>query len=247
MTHNMNNNVNRRVMTSAIDGMSVADVRKCLGEVRKQWTQQTVELPFFPTDKLSNGMMIQEFSLRFQKGHHQKRHRLGHGKGNKKSNNLEDGSSSSDEDDIYGFDSDHSPNSDTESKTSHIMTKSTTTTNTTQHKRSTFGAFSNTTHDKSTIHNTTFSSPFITESKTSNIIPEITLPPKIPTQTDMTFNNETNSLSSTLSSVTNKKRGRPKKKIAVVSPIQRGSHSRSLLEFVRKPEVKKIVSAKNKK
>lgn len=239
---NMNTmNANRRVMTSAIDGMSVADVRKCLGEVRKQWTQQTVDHPFFSTDKLSNGMMIQEFSLRFQKGHHQKRHRLGHGKNNKKSHNLneDDGTSSSDED-IYGFDSDNSPNSDNESKSAK------------NNNSNNNNNFSTTKHSASSI---TTPVATIDSNQTSNIlsslaryIPEMNLNnDPIEDKPTTISTNETNSLSSVLSNVTNKKRGRPKKKVAPISATQRGSHSRSLLEFVRKPEVKKIVSVKNKK
>jgi hypothetical protein len=64
----------RRIMTSAIDGMSVAEVRKYLGETRKGWSAQTLNQPFYITDKLSNGMTMQEFALKFQQGHHQKRH-----------------------------------------------------------------------------------------------------------------------------------------------------------------------------
>ena len=64
----------RRMMTSAIQGMTVADVRRGLGEARKRWKQRTVDSPMYPTDFLSNGMMIQTFALRFELGHHQKRH-----------------------------------------------------------------------------------------------------------------------------------------------------------------------------
>jgi hypothetical protein len=54
--------------------MSLADVRKYLGETRKKWTNQTPTSPFYCTDLLSNGMMIQEFALKFQQGQHKKRH-----------------------------------------------------------------------------------------------------------------------------------------------------------------------------
>lgn len=68
---------NKRTMTSAICEMSVAQVRKYLGETRKRWTTQTLNHPMYITDKLSNGMTIQEFALKFQQGHHQKRHNKG--------------------------------------------------------------------------------------------------------------------------------------------------------------------------
>ena len=65
----------RRIMTSAIDNMSVAEVRKYLGETRKKFDNQSEDNPFFITDVLSNGMTIQEFAFRFQQGHHNKRHK----------------------------------------------------------------------------------------------------------------------------------------------------------------------------
>jgi hypothetical protein len=68
---------NRRVMTSSIYNMSVAEVRKFLNECRKKHMLQTFNSPMFITDLLSNGMTIQDFALKFQQGHHQKRHNKG--------------------------------------------------------------------------------------------------------------------------------------------------------------------------
>ena len=68
---------NRRVMTSSIYNMSVAEVRKFLNECRKKHMLQTFQSPMFITDLLSNGMTIQDFALKFQQGHHQKRHNKG--------------------------------------------------------------------------------------------------------------------------------------------------------------------------
>jgi hypothetical protein len=65
---------NRRIMTSSIHNMSVAEVRKFLNECRKKHVSQTIKTPMYITDVLSNGMAIQEFALKFQQGHHQKRH-----------------------------------------------------------------------------------------------------------------------------------------------------------------------------
>lgn len=83
----------RRVMTSAICNMSVAEVRKLLGECRRCHQIQTHETPLFITDTLSNGMQIQEFALRFQQGHHQKRH-------NKMSKNSQDNSEDESDDEF---------------------------------------------------------------------------------------------------------------------------------------------------
>lgn len=64
----------KRVMTSAIPSMTVANVRKSLGEVRKKAEQSNERKPLYLTDVLSNGMKISDFCLQFVKGHHQKRH-----------------------------------------------------------------------------------------------------------------------------------------------------------------------------
>ncbi len=61
-------------MTSAIHGMGITEIRKCLGESRKHLRNQTPENPFYATNKLSNNMTIEYFALKFQQGHHQKRH-----------------------------------------------------------------------------------------------------------------------------------------------------------------------------
>jgi len=63
-----------RVMTSAIPNMSVAEVRKGLGEVRRRASEQTNENPMYITDMLFPGMSIQKFCLLFVCGHHDKRH-----------------------------------------------------------------------------------------------------------------------------------------------------------------------------
>jgi hypothetical protein len=62
--------MNRRV-TSAIDGMSVAEVRRALDVVRKGWSH---EAPFHLTGALFNGMTHQQFCMELTLGHHTKRH-----------------------------------------------------------------------------------------------------------------------------------------------------------------------------
>lgn len=64
----------KRVVTSAIDGMTVGEVRKNLDVVRKRWKQQDSEHPFFLTDPLAGGFTVETFALKFLLGHHFKRH-----------------------------------------------------------------------------------------------------------------------------------------------------------------------------
>jgi hypothetical protein len=64
----------KRVVTSAIDGMSVGEVRKNLDVVRKRWKQQNSETPFFITDPVANGLTVETFAFKFLLGHHFKRH-----------------------------------------------------------------------------------------------------------------------------------------------------------------------------
>lgn len=64
----------KRVVTSAINGMSVKDVRRCLNVVRGQWVNAYNE-PFFITNMLTDGSVsVQTFSLLFVTGQHKKRH-----------------------------------------------------------------------------------------------------------------------------------------------------------------------------
>jgi hypothetical protein len=71
------NNSKKRVMTSAIPEMTVAEVRKSLGEVRRRAATQTPEQPFFITDSLTPDFTMQQFCLKFVCGHHDKRHNKG--------------------------------------------------------------------------------------------------------------------------------------------------------------------------
>ena len=67
-------------MTSAIPEMTVAQVRKALGDIRKAAQLQNEEQPFFITDSvedLPRHMSIQSFCLKFVCGHHDKRHNKG--------------------------------------------------------------------------------------------------------------------------------------------------------------------------
>ena len=69
----------RRVTTSAIDGMTVAEVRRALSTIRKSWDEASSGIkeggiPFYTTgDPLVRGYSVQEFSYFFVQGHHAKR------------------------------------------------------------------------------------------------------------------------------------------------------------------------------
>lgn len=63
----------KRVMTSAIPGQTVTNVRKCLSQMRKSWSNASSETPFFLcVDTLLN-MTVSEFAFQFVRGHYQKR------------------------------------------------------------------------------------------------------------------------------------------------------------------------------
>ena len=64
----------KRVMTSAIPNMSVAEVRRCLSLLRKHWRESTPVNPFYLSDILSETLSMEEFALLFVRGHHDKRH-----------------------------------------------------------------------------------------------------------------------------------------------------------------------------
>lgn len=56
--------------------MSVAEVRKALSFMRKEWTNHSSIHPFFTCKKIGDGddLTIALFSFRFVMGHHEKRH-----------------------------------------------------------------------------------------------------------------------------------------------------------------------------
>jgi hypothetical protein len=68
----------RRVITSAIDGMSVAEVRRALATMRRSWEEASsgdgAVCPFYMTHvPIVRGHSVQEFSYMFVRGHHTKR------------------------------------------------------------------------------------------------------------------------------------------------------------------------------
>lgn len=57
-----------------IESMSVAEVRKALAQMRKEWSQHSVMHPFCPCKILIKNMTTSEFAFEFVMGHHHKRH-----------------------------------------------------------------------------------------------------------------------------------------------------------------------------
>lgn len=57
-----------------IEDMSVAEVRKALSQMRKEWNQHSVMKPFYPCKTLINNLSTSEFAFQFVMGHHHKRH-----------------------------------------------------------------------------------------------------------------------------------------------------------------------------
>ena len=64
----------RRSVTSAVEGLTVAEVRKCLDVVRRSWSNRSRQEPFSLLTKVNRPFTIQEFCFRFVLGHHRKRH-----------------------------------------------------------------------------------------------------------------------------------------------------------------------------
>ena len=56
-----------------VQQMNIADVRKSLSEMRREWAKHSDVRPFLPSFQLANGMLMSDFALRFIMGHHAKR------------------------------------------------------------------------------------------------------------------------------------------------------------------------------
>ena len=64
-----------RSLTSAVPGMSVSDMRRCLSEVRDLLSEQNLKRPFNMKHELSNGMELWNFVHKVAIGLYQKRSR----------------------------------------------------------------------------------------------------------------------------------------------------------------------------
>jgi len=63
----------KRNVTSAVEGLTVADVRRCLDKVRKSWADLD-KTHFSLLIPVNDNLTIQDFCFRFVLGHHRKRH-----------------------------------------------------------------------------------------------------------------------------------------------------------------------------
>ncbi len=67
----------KRVITSAINGMSVQEIRSCLTELRQRWKDSSPKRLFQGHQILraskNNKLNMYEFAFKFIKGHHAKR------------------------------------------------------------------------------------------------------------------------------------------------------------------------------
>jgi hypothetical protein len=61
------------MVTAAVKGMSVAQMRKLLSEMRSKLHTQTLVMPFLADDTLSNGQKMYEFAIDVTLGIHEKR------------------------------------------------------------------------------------------------------------------------------------------------------------------------------
>lgn len=89
----------KRVVTSAIEGMSVSKVRRGLDTTRRMWREQSYEHPFFITNPVVDNMPMQLFALKFVMGHHHKRHNKSSGRAGGASHRAETGGDRQDEGD----------------------------------------------------------------------------------------------------------------------------------------------------
>ena len=64
-----------KTLTSAVEGYTVAEVRKSLAEIRQAWGDNSVTTPFSWHALNFKDCSFHRFCFLFVRGHHQKRHR----------------------------------------------------------------------------------------------------------------------------------------------------------------------------
>lgn len=60
--------------SSAVPGMTVAEVRRGLAQIRQAWEAHCPERPLFGSDTLFNGMTFEHFAFEVTLSQHKKRH-----------------------------------------------------------------------------------------------------------------------------------------------------------------------------
>ena len=67
----------KKIMTSAIKDMGIAETRRNLAKSRKKWKMMDHMHLFYPSDELEPGLSCEKFNLMFVIGQHEKRHNKG--------------------------------------------------------------------------------------------------------------------------------------------------------------------------
>ena len=67
----------KKIMTSAIKDMGIAETRRNLAKSRKKWKMMDPINLFYPSDELEPGLSCEKFNLMFVIGQHEKRHNKG--------------------------------------------------------------------------------------------------------------------------------------------------------------------------
>jgi len=69
---------NENLMHTTVDRMTVADIRKALSKLRRDWSDHSQIHPIYTSTTLTHDMSMSEFCFRFVMGHHAKRHQKTH-------------------------------------------------------------------------------------------------------------------------------------------------------------------------
>lgn len=70
----MNDANSKRIVTSAIDGMTVTEVRRGLELFRRKWRERNQEgCSFYLCEQVLHDMTLEDFAFKFVVGHHHKR------------------------------------------------------------------------------------------------------------------------------------------------------------------------------
>lgn len=79
-------------MSTSVDAMPVARVRRALAQLRRAWDEHAPDNPIFPSDLLHNAMTMERFAFIFVLSHHEKRHLKSNMRRSRSSEVAEEGS-----------------------------------------------------------------------------------------------------------------------------------------------------------